>query len=79
MEEMQREILDSEPFRPEEIVHLEEYMQPNMSIKELNSFKNRLNATLKMLKIQQRLCEDRIDLVRDMIDETDFVIEDLSD
>ena len=79
MEEMQRNFLYSEPFRPEEISHLKEYMQPNMSIEELTGFKNRLNATLKVLKIQQRLCEERIDLVRDMIDETDFVMEDLSE
>ena len=78
MSEMRNPESASAPFRPEEIDHLDEYMQQKMDADELKIFKSRLTVTLKMLKLQQRLCQERIDLVRDMIDETDFQIEDLS-
>ena len=70
---------DSVPFSPQEIDRLDVYMQQNMSVEELNAFKNKLNVTLKALKLLQRLTQERIDRVRDMIDETDYLIEDLSE
>ena len=49
-----------------------------MSLEELTRFKKKLDATLKAMKIQERVNRERMDLLRDMIDETDFTIEDKS-
>ena len=35
-------------------------------------------ATLKALKVQERVNRERMDLLRDLIDETDFAIDDMS-
>ena len=69
---------DTEVFSPEEIDDLEGCVPENMSLEELTQFKKKLTATLKEMKLQERLCRERIDLLRDMIDETDYVIDDMS-
>lgn len=78
-EETQKGGGDSLPFSPEEIDRLDLIMQEKMDLDELARLKSRLTATLKEMKIQQRLCQARIDVVRDMIDETDYLIDDLSE
>ena len=68
-----------EAFDPEEIDSLPESFVPEkMTPEELNLFRKKLGATLKALKIQERVNRERMDLLRDLIDETDFAIEDLS-
>lgn len=66
---------DAEAFKPEEIDSL--YVPENANLEELARFGKRLKATLKEMKQQERLCKERIDLLRDMIDETDFLLEDM--
>ena len=62
----------------EEIDDLESFVPEQMSLEELTRFKKKLDATLKAMKIQERVNRERMDLLRDMIDETDFTIEDKS-
>ena len=67
----------SEAFAPDEIDSLPDTFVPeNMSVEELNLLKKKLAATVKALKIQERVNRERMDLLRDLIDETDFAIED---
>ena len=69
---------ETEIFEPEEIDDLESFVPEQMSLEELTRFKKKLDATLKAMKIQERVNRERMDLLRDMIDETDFTIEDRS-
>ena len=69
---------EAEIFEPEEIDDLESFVPEQMTLEELTRFKKKLDATLKAMKIQERLNRERMDLLRDMIDETDFTIEDKS-
>ena len=69
---------EAEIFEPEEIDDLESFVPEQMSLEELTRFKKKLDATLKAMKIQERVNRERMDLLRDMIDETDFTIEDKS-
>ena len=69
---------DAEVFSPEEIDDLDGCVPENMSLEELTRFKEKLSATLKEMKVQERLCKERINVLRDMIDETDYVIDDMS-
>ena len=70
---------DSEAFAPDEIDSLPDTFVPEkMSVEELTRFKKKLTATVKALKVQERVNRERIDLLRDLIDETDFAIEDMS-
>ena len=66
-------------FAPEEIDDLDAFMPEKMNLEELTRFKKKLAASLKEMKLQERLCRERIDLLRDMIDETDYLFEDLSE
>jgi len=66
---------DAEVFTPEEIDCLE--VPENISPEDLAMFSKKLKATLKEMKLQERLCRERMDLLRDMIDETDFLLEDM--
>ncbi len=69
----------SEVFAPEEIDELPETFVPEkMSLEELARFKKKLAATGKALKLQERLNRERMDVLRDLIDETDFAIEEKS-
>ena len=74
---MLRDESAAETFTPEEIDDLESFMPEKMDLEELTRFKKKLAASLKEMKLQERLCRERIDLLRDMIDETDFMLEDL--
>ena len=66
----------SEAFAPDEIDSLPDTFVPErMSLEELTLFKKKLAATVKALKIQERVNRERMDLLRDLIDETDFAIE----
>ena len=49
----------------------------NIGADDLALFSKKLKATLKDMKLQERLCRERIDLLRDMIDETDFMLDDM--
>ena len=66
---------DAEVFTPEEIDRLE--VPENIGAEDLALFSKKLKATLKEMKLQERLCRERIDLLRDMIDETDFLLDDM--
>ena len=66
---------DSETFSPEEIDCLE--VPENIGADDLALFSKKLKATLKEMKLQERLCRERIDILRDMIDDTDFMLEDM--
>ena len=66
---------DAETFTPEEIDCLE--VPENIDPDDLALFSRKLKATLKEMKLQERLCRERIDLLRDMIDETDFMLDDM--
>ena len=55
----------SEAFAPDEIDSLPDTFVPE----------RKLAATVKALKIQERVNRERMDLLRDLIDETDFAIE----
>ena len=69
----------SEAFTPDEIDELPDTFVPEkMNLEELTIFKKKLAATVKALKIQERVNRERMDLLRDLIDETDFAIEDIS-
>ena len=70
---------DAEVFAPEEIDDLDVFVPEKMNLEELTRFKKKLAATLREMKLQERLCRERIDLLRDMIDETDYLFEDLSE
>ena len=66
-------------FGPDEIDELPDSFVPEkMDLDELNRFKKKLAATLKALKVQERVNRERMDLLRDLIDETDFAIDDMS-
>ena len=52
-------------------------MPEKMDREELSGFKKKLAATLKAMKIQERVNRERMDLLRDLIDETDYVLDDL--
>lgn len=66
----------SEAFAPDEIDSLPDTFVPErMSLEELTLFKKKLAVTVKALKIQERVNRERMDLLRDLIDETDFAIE----
>ena len=68
-----------EVFEPDEIDELPDSFVPEkMDLDELNRFKKKLAATLKALKVQERVNRERMDLLRDLIDETDFAIDDMS-
>ena len=70
---------DAEVFEPDEIDELPDSFVPEkMDLEELTRFKKKLSATLKALKVQERVNRERMDLLRDLIDETDFAIEDMS-
>ena len=70
---------ESETFTPDEIDELPDSFVPEkMSLEELTRFQKKLTATLKALKIQERVNRERMDLLRDLIDETDFAIDDMS-
>lgn len=70
---------DAEAFDPEEIDGLPESFVPEkMSPEELDRFRKKLGATLKALKLRERVNRERIDLLRDLIDEADFAIEERS-
>ena len=69
---------DAEVFSPEEIDDLDGCVPENMNLEELTRFREKLSATLKEMKVQERLCKERISVLRDMIDETDYVIDDMS-
>ena len=49
-----------------------------MTPEELNLFRKKLGATMKALKIREKINRERMDLLRDLIDETDFAIDDMS-
>ena len=66
---------DAETFTPEEIDCLE--VPENIGADDLALFSKKLKATLKEMKLQERLCRERIDILRDMIDDTDFMLEDM--
>ncbi|MBR2660753.1 MAG: hypothetical protein IKE15_05050 [Clostridia bacterium] len=66
---------ESEVFTPEEIDLLE--VPENISPEDLALFSKKLKATLREMKLQERLCKERIDVLRDMIDDTDFMLEDM--
>ena len=66
---------DAETFTPEEIDCLE--VPENIGADDLALFNKKLKATLKEMKLQERLCKERIDILRDMIDDTDFMLEDM--
>ena len=69
----------AEVFDPDEIDELPDSFVPEkMDLEELNRFKKKLAATLKALKVQERVNRERMDLLRDLIDETDFAIDDMS-
>ena len=70
---------DTEILTPEEIDDLDAFVPDKMNLEELTLFKKKLAATLKEMKLQERLCKERINLLRDMIDETDYLFEDLSE
>lgn len=65
----------AETFTPEEIDCLE--VPENIGADDLALFNRKLKATLKEMKLQERLCKERIDILRDMIDDTDFMLEDM--
>ena len=69
----------AELFTPEEIDDLEAFLPDQMDHEQLTRFSKKLKATLKDMKLQERLCRERIDLLRDMIDETDFMLEDMEE
>ena len=66
---------ENEVFTPEEIDLLE--VPENISPEDLALFSKKLKASLREMKLQERVCRERIDLLRDMIDETDFMLEDM--
>lgn len=66
---------ENEVFTPEEIDLLE--VPENISPEDLALFSKKLKATLREMKLQERLCKERIDVLRDMIDDTDFMLEDM--
>ena len=68
---------DSEVFTPEEIDDLDVFMPEKMDREELTAFKKKLDASLREMKSQERLCRERINLLRDMIDEVDYLFDDL--
>ena len=68
---------DAEVFTPDEIDCLE--VPEHISPEDLALFSKKLKATLKEMKAQERLCRERIDLLRDLIDDTDFMMEELSE
>ena len=69
----------SEAFTPDEIDSLPDAFIPEkMSLEELTLFRKKLASTMKALKIQERVNRERMDLLRDLIDDTDFAIEDMS-
>ena len=68
---------DAEVFTPEEIDCLE--VPEHISPEGLALFSKKLKTTLKEMKMQERLCRERIDLLRDLIDDTDFMLEELSE
>ena len=53
------------------------FVPEKMDREELSGFKKKLAATLKAMKIQERVNRERMDLLRDLIDETDYVLDDL--
>ena len=68
-----------EAFDPEEIDSLPESFVPEkMTPEELNLFRKKLGATMKALKIREKINRERMDLLRDLIDEVDFAIEEMS-
>lgn len=69
----------SEGFTPEEVDDLESFAPEKMNLEELTLFKKKLAATLKAMKIQERINRERMDLLRDMIDDTDFMLEELTE
>jgi len=74
---LQNELSGAEVLTPEEIDDLESFVPEKMTRDELVLFKKKLAASLKEMKVQKRLCEERIDLLRDMIDETDYILDEL--
>ena len=70
---------DTEVWTPEEIDDLDVFVPEKMNLEELTRFKKKLEATLREVKLQERVCRERINLLRDMIDETDYLFEDLSE
>ncbi len=78
VEGMLKDDSGTETFSPEEIDDLESFVPEKMDLEELIRFKKKLTATLKEMKVQERINRERMDLLRDMIDETDFTIEDRS-
>ena len=66
---------ENEVFTPEEIDLLE--VPENISPEDLALFSKKLKASLREMKLQERVCRERIDLLRDMIDDTDFMLEDM--
>ena len=68
-----------EVFTPEEIDDLDVFVPEKMNLEELTRFMKKLEATLREVKLQERVCRERINLLRDMIDETDYLFEDLSE
>ena len=69
---------ESPLLTPEEIDTLDGCVPEKMNREELTAFRGKLQATLKEMKIQERLCRERINVLRDMIDETDYAIDDLT-
>jgi len=74
---LQNELSGAEVLTPEEIDDLESFVPEKMTRDELVLFKKKLAASLKEMKVQKRLCEERNDLLRDMIDETDYILDEL--
>ncbi len=68
-----------EVFGPDEIDELPDSFVPEkMNPEELARFRKKLSATLKALKVQERVNRERMDLLRDLIDEADFAIDEMS-
>ena len=70
---------DAEVFTPEEIDDLGSFVPEKMTREELTLFRKKLAATLKEMKNLERLNRERMDMLRDMIDETDYIFDEMSE
>lgn len=70
---------DAEVFTPEEVDDLDSFVPEKMNREELTLFRKKLAATLKEMKIQEKLNRERMDLLRDMIDETDYIFDEMQE